>query len=236
MDNITSDLVYYGSDSSLDFYGKIDESGKISWKTSSFSSEGHDVRLTWKSSSDPEYIDVSNSRNFSLKKRPELAKGEEDKAVTIKVEAYDCETYQTKNVDLNLIIKAGDYIKTPYDYVEENIFDLIKGENLDKSNIKTDLVDYNGSAKEGKAKKGSIRISWKKTAGYKVDGYEVFRSNIKNRGFGKSAYYKTEKNNYRNTKAVSKGKTYYYKIRGYRIIDGKKVYTKWSNKAYRTAI
>ncbi len=180
MDNITSDLVYYGSDSSLDLYGKIDESGKISWKTSSFSSEGHDVRLTWKSSSDPEYIDVSNSRNFSLKKRPELAKGEEDKAVTIKVEAYDCETYQTKNVELNLIIKVGDYIKTPYDYVEENIFDLIKGENLDKSNIKTDLVDYNGSAKEGK--------------------------------------------------------TYYYKIRGYRIIDGKKVYTKWSNKAYRTAI
>ena len=98
------------------------------------------------------------------------------------------------------------------------------------------------SLSKGKASRGKgwIRIWYKKSPGYKVDYYEVFRSKGDKKHFGKTAFYKTKKNGlsgwYKNTKNVKKGSRYYYKIRGVRVIDGKKYYTKWSNTIYRTGI
>ena len=86
------------------------------------------------------------------------------------------------------------------------------------------------------SKKNNIQLKWTKSKGYKVDYYEVFKSTKRFSGFGTKAYYKTStgtKNTYINTKELKKGTRYFYKVRGVRVINGEKVYTQWSNKAWR---
>lgn len=86
-------------------------------------------------------------------------------------------------------------------------------------------------------KSGKIRLTWTKSKGYKLDRFEIYRSVKKNSGYGKKAFFTTKNGSaakYLNTKSLKKGKTYYYKLRGVRIIDGKKYYTQWSNKTWKT--
>ena len=86
------------------------------------------------------------------------------------------------------------------------------------------------------SKKNNVQLKWTKSKGYKVDYYEVFKSTKRYSGFGTKAYYKTStgtKNTYINTKELKKGTRYFYKVRGVRVINGEKVYTQWSNKAWR---
>ena len=86
-----------------------------------------------------------------------------------------------------------------------------------------------------KAKKGSMTISWRVIDGDKTaaEGYQVARSTKLKSGF--KTMIKTAKMSYKNTKGLKKGTRYYYKVRAYKVVDGKKVYSDWSNKAYRVA-
>ena len=88
--------------------------------------------------------------------------------------------------------------------------------------------------------KKAVRITWYNQNGemMEFDGVEIFRSTKKNSGYGNKPFYATKesksKGYYINTKDVKVGTTYYYKLRGYVVIDGQKYYTDYSLKAIRT--
>ena len=83
--------------------------------------------------------------------------------------------------------------------------------------------------------KKAVKITWYNKSGELMafNGVEIFRSTKRNSGYGKKPIYTTTKNAYYNT-AVKKGTRYYYKVRGFVIIDGKKHYTDLSLMAIRT--
>ncbi len=85
--------------------------------------------------------------------------------------------------------------------------------------------------------KNAIKVYWFEKDGkdLSLDGYEIYRSTKKNSGYGTKPIYKTTKSlRYFNTSA-KKGTRYYYKVRGYKIVEGEKVFTEYSLKAIRTA-
>lgn len=86
-------------------------------------------------------------------------------------------------------------------------------------------------------KNGNVLLTWTKSKGYKVDYFEFYRSVKRYSGYGTKAFFTTADGSwskYLNNKELKAGNTYYYKVRGVRVIDGQKYYTQWSNKAWRT--
>ena len=85
------------------------------------------------------------------------------------------------------------------------------------------------------AAKGAITVKWTiKGSKSACKGFQIWRSSKKSSGFKKM--FTTYKYSYKNTKALKKGVRYYYKVRAYnRDADGKLLFSKWSNTAYRIA-
>ena len=110
--------------------------------------------------------------------------------------------------------------KTYYTQWSNKAYRLMKANSVDYG-VKKTTVKVKAAAS-----KGAVKVTWTKSKGYKVDGYQVYRSTSKTKNFKKLGT--TAKTTYKNTKSLKKGTTYYYKVRGYRVVDGKKVYTKWS--------
>ena len=147
--------------------------------------------------------------------------------------------YKITDVTVNGISKGAVTVLTGLKTGDRVVIKTQKTEQPDKEAALIKGVKNTTIRAWSSAGKGWIKVNWKKSWGYKVDGYEIFRSTKKNAGYGTKAFFKTTKTRnpgwYKNTAKLKKGTKYYYKVRGYRTIAGQKVYTKWSTKAYRFA-
>ncbi|MFW5672869.1 MAG: hypothetical protein ACOCM8_11410, partial [Acetivibrio ethanolgignens] len=82
-----------------------------------------------------------------------------------------------------------------------------------------------------KASRGSVKVSWKKSGSYDVDSYRIYRASSKDGSYKLVKEVKgTETSVKLSTKSLRTGKTYYYKVRGVKTVDGKKVYTTYSSQ------
>lgn len=70
----------------------------------------------------------------------------------------------------------------------------------------------------------TVKVSWNKISGAK--GYEIYRSTSKNENYSKTST--TSSLSYTN-KNLTKNKKYYYKIRAYKVVNNKKVYSSFSS-------
>ena len=66
------------------------------------------------------------------------------------------------------------------------------------------------------------KLGWKKVSG--ASGYVIYRKTGKKGSYKKIKTVKNRKTTKYTDKTVKKGKTYYYRIRAYTLVDGKKVY------------
>ena len=109
---------------------------------------------------------------------------------------------------------------------------LYKLQLIEQANA-TSVKELKITAKSS-AKKGFITVKWTvKGDASAADGYQVWKSTKQSKGYKKAIT--TTKKSYKNTKGLKKGTRYYYKVRAYKVVDGKNVYSDWSNKAYRVA-
>lgn len=71
---------------------------------------------------------------------------------------------------------------------------------------------------------GRVKLTWlKSNSGYKLDGYEIWRSTEEDSGY--THLFTTSNKYYINTKGLEANTTYYYQVRGVRTVDGETVYT-----------
>ena len=81
--------------------------------------------------------------------------------------------------------------------------------------------------------KKCVKVYWSNKTGVKFDGYYIYRSKKKNNGYGKKPAFITKNQYFCNVRDIRKGAKFYYKVYGYKIIDGKKVFSKPSNIVYK---
>ncbi len=102
---------------------------------------------------------------------------------------------------------------------------------------KIDSVESLKITASSSAKKGSITVKWTVSGDTTyVEAFEIWKSTKRFSGFKKSFTTSSgTKRTYKNTKNLKSGTRYYYKVRAIAYVDGTKVKSSWSNKAYRKA-
>lgn len=90
------------------------------------------------------------------------------------------------------------------------------------------------------ATEGSVRITWDafdslsgEAFADEFDGFEIYKSTSKTSGY--TLLGSTDGNTFNNITNLTKGKRYYYKVRGYKDVGEKRFYSSYSNVTYRVA-
>ncbi len=146
--------------------------------------------------------------------------------------AYDA--YVAEYTDYYVAYKAAGYKTDGFVADDFNYQSLFNAETqLGLNNNPADAVKALKITARSTAKKGSITVKWSVVGEADIDGYQIWKSKKANSGYKKA--FTTTKKSYKNSKGLKKGTRYYYKVRAYKVIDGKNVYSDWSNKANRKA-
>ena len=139
-----------------------------------------------------------------------IASDKEDGNLTSKIKVVE-NTVNTKKVGVYKVVyqvedSVGSTVKKE---IKVTIYEL----SVPKASVKSNTYNSN-------------KITWSKVSG--ANGYEVYRSTSKN-GTYKSIKTITSGStvSYTNT-SLATGTTYYYKVRAYRTVNGKKVYSNYS--------
>lgn len=90
------------------------------------------------------------------------------------------------------------------------------------------------------ASKGAMKLTWTvsdsvlgEAIADEIDGYEIYKSTSKTSGY--SLLSSTGGTAFKNTTKLTKGKRYYYKVRAYKQVGEKKIYSPYSNVTYKIA-
>lgn len=103
--------------------------------------------------------------------------------------------------------------------------DFVKTVTVNVSSSKAEKTELKAAKTTVKAtaKSKAIKVSFKAIEG--VNGYEIQYSTVKSMKNAKKAVVASTSSTIKNLKS---GKTYYVRVRGYKVINGKKVYSKYS--------
>ena len=123
------------------------------------------------------------------------------------------------------MVRESDYPQVLADYQARKAAEAAAEEALSYVTLNASSV-----AKKSESGKRSMQITW--TADgiglpEDVDGYEVWKSTSRDDGYTLSI--STAKMSYKNTSGLKKGTRYYYKVRAYKQIGEKRIYSAWSN-------
>lgn len=90
------------------------------------------------------------------------------------------------------------------------------------------------------AVKGAMKLSWTvsdsvsgETVADGIDGFEIYKSTSKASGY--SLLSSTGGKAFKNTTKITKGTRYYYKVRAYKTVGEKRIYSPYSNVTYKIA-
>ena len=179
------------------------------------------------SSSDKSVATVSSSGKVT-------AKGAGTATITISAAATDNYGTASKTISLTVENDIPDVVEPEEpDDPDEPTAEEVKNAKITAAVEATKVV----SLKAPIVKKKKVKLTWNKSkSNYRLDYYEVWRSTKKSSGYVKLiATSNATSKYYINTKGLKAGTTYWYKVRGARVVDGKIVYTPFTKICVTTA-